>query len=80
VVAVLHWYNGSLRIAEQAITSGLWYSINPAMTSSVRAAKLLQALPPQHILLETDGPFARSGAGPARPSDLPVVVTQLADV
>ncbi|WP_144065749.1 TatD family hydrolase [Lentzea albidocapillata] len=31
---------------------------------------LLQRLPPERVLLETDGPFARSGSRPAVPADL----------
>ncbi len=80
VVAVLHWYTGSIRVAEQAIAGGLWFSVNPAMIRSTRAAGLLRTIPPQHIVLETDGPFARSAGRPAQPSDLPAVVDHFATV
>jgi TatD DNase family protein len=79
-VAVMHWYTGPLDVAERALAGGLWFSINPAMLKSARAAPLLQAIPPHHVLLETDGPFAKVGGRPARPTDLPAVVAHLAGI
>ncbi|AXB48763.1 hydrolase TatD [Amycolatopsis albispora] len=70
VPAILHWYTGPLSAVEDALVAGLWFSINPAMVRSKKAASLLQRLPPEHVLLETDGPFARSGSRSAVPSDL----------
>lgn len=80
VTAILHWYTGSMRDAEQAISGGLWFSINHAMIRSSRTASLLRTIPPQHILLETDGPFVRYGDRPVKPEDLPAIVKQLASV
>ena len=78
VTAVLHWYTGNLTVAEEAIDGGLWFSINPAMIKSRKAAGLLRILPPSQVLLETDGPFARCAGRPARPADLQIVVEYLA--
>jgi TatD DNase family protein len=80
VTAVLHWYTGPLGLAEQAITGGLWFSFNPAMIRSRKAAELLRLIPPSQVLLETDGPFARHRNRPAHPADLPVVVDHLARI
>ena len=44
----------------------------------VHAVPLLQRLPPERVLLETDGPFARSGSHAAVPSDLPGTLDHLA--
>lgn len=70
VPAILHWYSGPLAAVDDALNAGLWFSINPAMIRSKKAAPLLHRLPPDRILLETDGPFARSGGRSAVPSDL----------
>ncbi|MBB5891870.1 TatD family hydrolase [Kutzneria kofuensis] len=70
VPAILHWYTGPLSAVDDALAAGLWFSINPAMIRSKKAVPLLQRLPPQRVLLETDGPFARSGSRPAVPSDV----------
>lgn len=78
VPAILHWYTGSLAAVDEALTAGLWFSINPAMTRSKKAAALLQQLPPERVLLETDGPFARCGNRSAVPTDLLGTVDNLA--
>jgi TatD DNase family protein len=77
VPAILHWYTGSIRIAEKALAGGLYFSVNPAMAVSRRAAPLLALIPPERVLLETDGPYAKSAGRPARPSDLPALVRRL---
>ncbi len=80
VRAVLHWYTGPLAVAEDALAGGLWFSINPAMAASTRSSALLVRLPPDRVLLETDGPFARHGGRAARPADLVPLVRRLADL
>jgi TatD DNase family protein len=70
VSAILHWYTGPLAAVDDALAAGLWFSINPAMVRSTKAGPLLRRLPPERVLLETDGPFARSGSRSAVPSDL----------
>jgi TatD DNase family protein len=78
VPAILHWYTGPLAAVDDALSAGLWFSINPAMTRSKKAGELLQRLPPERVLLETDGPFARCGNRSATPTDLHGIVESLA--
>jgi TatD DNase family protein len=79
-IAVLHWYTGPLSVAEEAIAGGLWFSVNPAMVASKRTATLLKLLPPDRVVLETDGPFARHRGRAARPPDTVSIVEHLARV
>lgn len=44
--AVLHWYTGPLAAAEEAISGGLWVSVNPSMVRSARGSSLLAMVPP----------------------------------
>lgn len=78
--AVLHWYTGPLAIAEEALAGGLWFSINPAMTASKRASALMKLLPPDQVVLETDGPFSRYRGGATRPRDTFAVLEHLAQL
>lgn len=78
VPAILHWYTGPLGPVDDALTAGLLFSINPAMIRSRKAASLLERLPPDRILLETDGPYCRAGGRASAPSDLVRVVEHLA--
>lgn len=75
---VLHWYTGSVTHVDNALAAGAYFSINPAMMVTAKGQTLLEALPADRVLLETDGPFARVGPRPARPSDLPRLVERLA--
>ncbi|WP_089926738.1 TatD family hydrolase [Lentzea albida] len=80
VQAILHWYTGPLAAVDDALNAGLWFSINPAMVRSKKAMPLLQRLPPERVLLETDGPFARSGSRSAVPADLLGTLDHLAQL
>ena len=78
VRAVLHWYTGPLSAAEKAVAQGLWFSVNPAMIASTKAAKLLgTVVPPERWLLETDGPYVRDCGRPARPANIVQLVERL---
>jgi TatD DNase family protein len=76
--AILHWYTGPVGLLEEAVDAGLWFSVNPAMIASTRAQRLLREIPPDRVLLETDGPFTRHNGKPSRPSDLPDLLSPLA--
>lgn len=76
--AVLHWYTGSVQLVDDALQAGLYFSINIAMTRSRRFASLLRAIPREHVLLETDGPYARDRGRPVYPDELGTVATALA--
>lgn len=76
--AILHWYSGSLAVVEQALTNGLYFSINSAMTRSKRFPDLLRLIPIDRLLTETDGPFMQIGQRAALPADVAQVVSTLA--
>ena len=76
--AVLHWYTGPLGVADDALASGLLFSINPAMIASIKGRALLARLPHDRVLLETDGPYTRRAGQPCEPASLPALVDELA--
>lgn len=76
--AILHWYTGPLSLVDRALAGGLHFSINPAMVRTKRFATLIDLIPPDRILLETDGPYARVSGRPVRPTDLAGLVDDLA--
>lgn len=55
--AILHWYSGSLKDLEKALSYGFYLSINYNMTKSANGNKIIEQIPIDRILLETDGPF-----------------------
>jgi TatD DNase family protein len=75
---VLHWFSGKKRELQRAIASGCWFSVGPAMLASATGRALVECMPRDRILPETDGPFARIGRKSLSPWDVGVVTTQLA--
>jgi TatD DNase family protein len=80
VVGILHWYTGSLTIAERALAAGLYFSVNPSMVRSKAGQRLLQLLPKDRVLTETDGPYCRVGSRESLPTDIPLVIDGLTGI
>lgn len=74
---VLHWFTGTKSEARRALELGCFFSINAGMLDSERHAPMVQAIPLDRMLTETDGPFTRTGERPSQPVDVAVVVEGL---
>ena len=72
---ILHWFLATKKQVDKAVELGCYFSVGPAMLNSTRAKKVISWLPHDRVLLETDGPFAKTDQKPAFPSDV-VLVTQ----
>ncbi len=53
---ILHWWTGSLVETEEAVAMGAWFSLNGA---AVRRPEIIEGVPPERILTETDFPHSR---------------------
>ena len=69
-MALLHWYSGNVRTLERALELGCYFSVNPAMLRSQKGQKLLEHLPRERVLTETDGPFVQILGRAALPWDV----------
>lgn len=74
---ILHWFLGTKRELNRAMSLGCMFSIGPAMTVSQKGKKIIDWLPKEKILLETDGPFASMGKRRLRPIDSFLVIEYL---
>lgn len=74
---VLHWYSGSLKDLETALSYGFYFSINYNMTQSANGKKIIEALPVDRILLETDGPFTVFENIPFTPLKTELIVNEI---
>lgn len=72
-VPILHWFTGSVKEAEKAIELGCWFSINPNMCYTNSGRKIINYLPIDRILPETDAPFTQKSDKPYMPWDMTVV-------
>lgn len=56
---ILHWFTGSQAELERAISLSCWFSVGPAMLRSKSGKVLVERMPRDRVLIETDGPFAQ---------------------
>lgn len=77
---VLHWFSGNIRELERAIELGCWFSVGPAMLVSDKGRSLVRRMPRQHVLTETDGPFAQSRGRALMPWDVKDAIPTLGQI
>jgi TatD DNase family protein len=77
---VLHWFTGTKAEARRAADLGCYFSLNAEMGRTARGIAVIQNLPSDRILTETDGPFTKSGGRPAQPSDVLATCAYLAEL
>jgi TatD DNase family protein len=77
---ILHWFSGTMRELERAVSAGCWFSVGPAMLRGERGRALAARMPLDKVLTESDGPFARIGDEPAKPWDVELAVCELANI
>lgn len=54
---ILHWYTGSINNLKKAIDRGYFFSVNHQMIKSNNGKKIINLLPLDKIILESDAPF-----------------------
>jgi TatD DNase family protein len=77
---ILHWFSGTLSELDQAVSGGLYFSVNPAMILSRSGQALIARIPRERMLTETDGPFVEVDGQPARPGSVALVIEHVANV
>lgn len=75
---ILHWFSGSMGTLERALSEGCYFSVNTAMTRSTTGRKIINKIPRDRLLTETDGPFVMVRGRPARAGDVEAVVSFIA--
>jgi len=58
-IHVLHWFSGTKKQLQRAIDMGCWFSVGPAMILSMKGKDLVQLIPKERVLMESDGPFVK---------------------
>jgi TatD DNase family protein len=77
---ILHWFSGTKKELDRAISSGFFFSVNSAMLHSDAGRALVLKMPKERVLTETDGPFVQDGSGPATPTTVKASVRGLAEL
>lgn len=77
---ILHWYSGTLKEMERALDFGFYFSVNFAMTNSDNGKKIIERIPKDRLLLETDGPFVSDENSPSTPSTVKKTLKRVAQI
>jgi len=77
---VFHWYSGNLKSLSIAIERGHFFSVNPAMILNEKGRAIVDRLPRERVLTESDGPFINIGSRTIVPRDVKVVEDALAEM
>lgn len=84
--ALMHCYSHSVEIAEELLKLGLYFSFGGASTwkGSKRAKRVIERLPAERILTETDSPYmppqSLYGTFPNTPASIPEIAANIADI
>lgn len=77
---VFHWYSGTIKNLDAAIERGHFFSINPAMLLSKKGRAIVERIPSERALTESDGPFVSVGKRTITPADIKLVEEGLARI
>jgi TatD DNase family protein len=77
---ILHWYSGGFRDLARAVEYGFYFSVNSAMVASRKGQNLIERIPRDRVLTESDGPFLQMGDQPATPGCMLRIVERLGDL
>ena len=76
-VLICHWFSGPVSSLKN-IPDHLYFSVNTAMLQSRSGKTIITALPRDRVLLESDGPYVKTGGESASPLHMPRIVEALA--
>lgn len=62
-IPIFHWFSGPIQDLDRAVKMGAWFSIGLPMMRSKRAAAMIDRIPRNRVLTETDAPFASTPDG-----------------
>lgn len=77
---ILHWFSGNNAELEQAAEYGMYFSVNAAMVRSNKGRSIIQRMPLERVLTESDGPFVSINNRPANPASVNQTLNGLADI
>jgi TatD DNase family protein len=77
---ILHWFSGSMADLDAGLDAGFYLSVNPAMTGSEKGRKIIERLPRDRALVESDGPYARVAGRQLEPPDVSIAIAHLGKV
>lgn len=72
-VPILHWFTGTSKELQWALSLGCWFSINPKMCYTKAGRNIINQIPLERMIPETDAPFTEKNGYPYMPWDTEVI-------
>lgn len=72
--AIFHWYSGPINLISEIVNAGYYFSVNPAMTKSANGQSVINKIPLERLLTESDGPFIEIENRSIHPKDVQKVL------
>ncbi len=76
-IPILHWFSGSAKDLDRAIGLGCWFSVGPSMLRSQKGRALVADMGRDHVLTESDGPFAQLDGQSLMPWSVKLAIEEL---
>lgn len=80
VPVMLHSFGGELELAQFGAKQGFFFSVAPIILRSNKHRKMVEALPIQNLLTETDSPYLGPTQERNDPRNIPIVVEEIAKI
>jgi len=77
-ISVMHWFSGTDKEIDKAISMNCWFSVNPLMLSSKKGISLIKKVALTKMIPETDGPFTTHEGVQYMPWDTEIVIEGIA--
>lgn len=77
---ILHWFSGSLNELKSAILGDFYFSINHKMATSEKGKAIIQMIPEDRLLTETDAPFTYDAQIKTRTQSLEYTIRHIATI
>ena len=77
---IMHWYSGSISDLENALDKNFYFSLNSSMVLSKKGREIINRIPGERILLETDGPFIKNKGKPVTCEVIQMIIDSIAEI
>ncbi|NVM54278.1 MAG: TatD family hydrolase [Candidatus Helarchaeota archaeon] len=79
---VVHWFAGSPKLIKDGINRGFYFSVTPAVTYSKKMRSVVELVPMEQLLSESDGPvkYKKPHRFIGEPALMEEVVKEIADI
>lgn len=77
---ILHWFSGTKRELDRAVSMGCWFSVGPGMIHGQKGRDIVKMIPRDRLLTESDGPFTQIEGRSVLPWELDRVLNAIAEL